>query len=790
MPTPHDMDDNGASRSALADLQRQIDEARQRLELTLEAASAAGSWDWDIVRQTLTADARFASLTGQDPLALVSGVPTSFFFNNVHPEDVRRIRIGVAGILAGAEVFSKDYRLVGADGTIRWVHAQGRTVLNAQDQPIRFEGTLVDVTDRKRTEEQLRVAQTAGQVGTFEHTAGFGTVSVSRQFCRLLGLHPTTVLPVRTVNLLVHPDDRPIIEYGEAASLHPERNIEFRIKRADDGQTRWLTRRGEYVRDAEPDGLRYIGVLYDITESKQIEERLRLANETLSESVRERTRERNQVWQNSRDLLTVVGLDGIIRDTNPAWGAILGYERASLVGRSFVNLAAAEACADAGRLIDFDREHPPTATELALTAADGTLRWLSWDAAAEGELIYLYGHDITAERRQAEALRETEALLRQSQKMEAVGQLTGGIAHDFNNMLTGVIGSLDIMKRRIANQRYDDLDRFMSAAIISAQRAAALTHRLLAFSRRQSLDRKPTDVVPLVESMRDLLNRTLGEQITLHTVLPEDSWQAITDANQLESAVLNLVINARDAMPAGGQLTIAISNVTLGEHESRGADGASPGDYVKVSVIDTGEGMSREIIDKAFDPFFTTKPIGQGTGLGLSMIYGFARQSGGHVRLDSTVGQGTTVSLYLPRNHQQVTAEAQPELPMTPLGSGETVLIVEDDTSVRLLVVDVLQELGYRAIEAGDSSQAIPLLQSDARIDLLISDVGLPGLNGRQLAEIARQTRPHLRILFVTGYAASAAVRSDFLAPGMDMMTKPFDMDDLANKIRTMLAPA
>ncbi len=782
------MDETGSSRSELIELQQQIKEARQRLDLTLEAAGAAGSWDWDIARQRLTADARFAGLTGQDPVALANGVPTSQFFAGIHPEDVRRIRIAVAGILAGAEVFSKDYRLLKDDGGVRWIHAEGRTVLDELDQPVRFHGTLVDVTDRKRTEEQLRVAQTAGQVGTFEHTDGFGTVAVSRQFCRLLGLHPTNVLPVRTINLLVHAEDRPIIDPKLPAEPQPEQNIEFRITRADDGETRWLARRGEYLADIDAGGLRYIGVIYDITGSKRIEERLRLANETLSESVRERTRERNQVWQNSRDLLAVVGVDGIIRDANPAWDAILGYEQTKLIGRPFFDIAAEQEIDAARRLIGFDPDRPPTATDLGLTAADGSLHWFSWDAAAEGDVIYLYGHNITAERKQAEILRETEALLRQSQKMEAVGQLTGGIAHDFNNMLTGVIGSLDVMKRRIANQRYDDLDRFMDAAITSAQRAASLIHRLLAFSRRQSLDRKATDVVPLIESMRDLLTRTLGEQITLETVLPSDSWQAITDANQLESAVLNLAINARDAMPEGGLLTIELSNVSLTERDIRRTDGGTAGDYVKISVIDTGEGMTPEVRDKAFDPFFTTKPIGQGTGLGLSMIYGFARQSGGHVDLASLPDRGTTVSLYLPRNDQASVSAQVTSVAPTPMGSGETVLIVEDDVPVRLLVVDVLQELGYVAIEAGDSRDALPILQSGERIDLLISDVGLPGINGRQLAEIARQTRPHLRVLFITGYAAMAASRSDFLEPGMDMITKPFAMDDLATKIRGMLS--
>jgi PAS domain S-box-containing protein len=782
------MNETASSRSELTELERQVGEAKRRLELTLEAASAVGCWHWDIVNQRLTADARFAALTGQDPLELADGVPTSRFFAGIHPEDLPRIRIAVAGMLSGAAVFSKDYRFLREDGGTRWIHADGRTLLDEQDQPIEFFGTLVDVTDRKRTEDQLRVAQTAGQVGTFEHADGDGTVSVSPQFCRLLGLHPTSVLPVRTINLLVHPADRPIIDPKPPSEPQPGRNVEFRIARADTGETRWLARRGEYLRDMDATGLRYIGVIYDITESKRIEERLLLANESLSESVRERTRERNQVWQNSRDLLTIIDLNGIIRDANPAWTSILGRLPTELVGRSFAEMAK-EADRDRARQVcSLQPGEQRDSIEFEIIAEDGSPRWFSWGATAEGDLIYAYGRHITDERRQAEILRNTEDLLRQSQKMEAVGQLTGGIAHDFNNMLTGVIGSLDLMKRRIADKSYDDLNRFMNVAISSAERAAALTHRLLAFSRRQSLDRKPIDVVKLIESMRDLLSRTLGEQIQLTTSLPDDAWQAIADANQLESAVLNLIINARDAMPDGGQLQIAVANASITEQDVSGHVEWAAGDYVVVSVTDNGEGMSPAIVEKAIDPFFTTKPIGQGTGLGLSMIYGFARQSGGHLKLASVLGEGTCVSLYLPRNTGLSSVTQPAALIATPLGSGETVLIVEDDASVRLVVVTVLEELGYLAIEAADGAQALPVLQSGARVDLLITDVGLPGINGRHLAEVARQTRPDLPILFLTGYAAMAASRADFLGHGMAMMTKPFALEALATKIQSMLA--
>ncbi len=345
---------------------------------------------------------------------------------------------------------------------------------------------------------------------------------------------------------------------------------------------------------------------------------------------------------------------------------------------------------------------------------------------------------------------KTEAALRQSQKMEAVGQLTGGIAHDFNNMLTGIIGAIELMKRRIASNRYDDLDRFLEAASTSAQRAAALTSRLLAFSRRQLLDSKPTDINALVRSLSDLLHRAVDENISVAIETQDGIPPALVDANQLESAILNLVINARDAMPQGGKLTVETSVVDLDAMYCEAHPGVAPGRYVVVAVSDTGVGMTPDLIEKAFDPFFTTKPLGQGTGLGLSMVYGFARQSNGQARIHSTPGQGTSVKLFLPAAKQEAIQPAD-HIQSSPQGAGQAILLVEDDPSVRLLIGEVLSELGYRAIEASDASAAIRVLESRQAMDMMISDVGLPGINGRQLAEVAREYHPNLPILLSRG---------------------------------------
>lgn len=771
----------------LARLKSDIRDAEHRLHLTLDAAGATGGWEWDIPGKILTGDARFATLTSQDPVELARGVPTSRFFASIAADDQKRIRLAVAGILAGAEIFSKDYRLIKGDGTTRWVHAKGRAIFSSDDEPLKFVGDLVDVTEQKRVQEQLRIAQSAGAIGTFEHAQGFGTVTVSDQFCRLLGLHPTRILPVATVNQLVHPDDRPIIEPILPDQPKPDSNIEFRITRADTGEHRWLARRGEYVRDLSGPGLRYIGVAYDITSSKLNEERLKRLNEGLSESVKERTRDRDRIWQNSRDMLAVTDNRGRIFDANPAWAAILGEENSDIVGKLVSELAwVDDADLVAAGYAKAFREGD-AAFESRMEHVDGTPRWVSWTASREGETIYLYGRHITVEKEQEAALREAEAQLRQSQKMEAVGQLTGGIAHDFNNMLTGIMGALDIIKRRLASGKLDDVERFMEAATVSAQRAAGLTHRLLAFSRRQPLDRKPTDVRQLVLGMRDLLDRSLGEQIRLLVQPSPDCWAATTDANQLENALLNLAINARDAMPDGGQLSIETHNVGMVAGEVPGLNVQGKHDFVAISVRDTGVGMSTDVLEKAFEPFFTTKPIGQGTGLGLSMVYGFAQQSGGAVDIKSRPGQGTAITLYLPRSLEERDDHIR-QISLVPQGAGESVLVVEDDPSVRLLVVEVLQDLGYSAIEAVDADGAIAKIRQNIHFDLMISDVGLPGMNGRQLAEVARGLLPGLKVLFITGYAANAVNRSAFLADGMEMISKPFDLEQLARKIRGMLA--
>jgi PAS domain S-box-containing protein len=681
-------------------------------------------------------------------------------------------------------------------------------------QPLRDEAGQVvgmfvngaDITARLRAEQQAhdidvgrQIAMQAAHLGRWDHRPQEHKRYFDARAREILGFGPADAIDLIASLEVIHPDDRQRMEHAARDALDPDRAgpyvEEFRLAKPDPAGERWVSVNGRsYFVNGKC--VRFSGVMADISERKRAEAQLKATerllrdlNASLAERVAERTRQRDRIWTLSQELLAEMGVDGSLHAVNPAWTEVLGHAEAGLLTRPLSDLLHAEDHVAFAEILQRLKSGSPSERfELRLRTIDGAYRWVDWTANAEGEVFYAVGRDVTAEREAADALRQTEEALRQSQKMEAVGQLTGGIAHDFNNLLTGIMGSLDLMKRRIEAGRVGDMDRLMDAALGSAQRAAALTHRLLAFARRQSLDAMPIDANSLIGSMEELLHRTLGEQVQLHIELDPRAWQVLADANQLESAVLNLSINARDAMPEGGRLTISTANAVI-EASSPEASALKPGDYVRITVSDTGEGMSPDVAAKAFDPFFTTKPIGQGTGLGLSMVYGFARQSGGHVTLDSRPGDGSAIHLFLPRA-ETAEAPAEPEPLLSPArGEGETVLVVEDDPAVRLLVLEVLSELGYAGLEAVDSESALQILASRDRIDLLISDVGLPnGLNGRQLAEVAREQRPNLPVLFVTGYAERATERREFLGPGMQMITKPFAMEALAAKVKEIIA--
>lgn len=613
-------------------------------------------------------------------------------------------------------------------------------------------------------------------------------------YAEILGnKHPAALgCPFEVIWSEIWPDINPLIQRAMAGEATFSADLPLHMMRRGQYEDTWFTFSYSPIRDEDGRVAGMFCCCMETTAGVQSQADLADLNLDLERQVAERSRERDRLWRNTQDIQVIINGAGVFQAVNPAFTAILGWTLEDVNGRSVFDFVLPEDEALTNRALELARVENLPVVENRYRHKDGGFRWISWVAAPEAELIYASGRHITAEKEQAETLSRTEEALRQAQKMEAVGQLTGGLAHDFNNLLAGISGSLELMQTRIQQGRLTDVDRYMTAAQGAAKRAAALTHRLLAFSRRQTLDPKPTNVNRLAAGMQELIQRTVGPNIQVEVVGASGLWPALVDPSQLENALLNLCINARDALPDGGRITIETANKWLDEQAAI-KQAIPEGQYLSLCVTDTGVGMSPEVIARAFEPFFTTKPIGEGTGLGLSMIYGFAQQSGGQVRIYSEVGQGTTVCIYLPRHYGEVADDdvsmRASDLPRSE--QGETVLVVDDEPTVRMLVTDILEDLGYAAIEAGDSATGLKVLQSDVRIDLLVTDVGLPGgMNGRQMTDAARVHRPDLKVLFITGYAENAILGNGQLAPGMAVLTKPFAIDTMAARIRSMIEAA
>jgi PAS domain S-box-containing protein len=514
-------------------------------------------------------------------------------------------------------------------------------------------------------------------------------------------------------------------------------------------------------------------------ERRRAEKDLMALTASLEQQVAERTAERDRVWRNSRDLLVVVGADGVFRRVNPAWTEILGHDPSEVEGRSFLDFvwpedaartqAGLAEAADADDLTNFENRY---------RAMDGTPRWISWHTSVEGDLVYAYGRDITAEKAQAEALRQAEEALRQSQKLEAMGQLTGGVAHDFNNLLTPIVGGLDMLQRRGLGGPREQ--RLIDGALQSAERAKTLVQRLLAFSRRQPLQAAAVDVAGLVRGMSELVASTTGPQIRVAVEVADDLPAAAADPNQLEMAILNLSVNARDAMPDGG--TLRISAVAR-QAEPRNRLSLKPGAYVCLSVADTGIGMDEATLARAVEPFFSTKGVGKGTGLGLSMAHGLAAQLGGVLNLSSRPGLGTNVELWLPVSEAPPESAERPAAPATPAGDLGAALLVDDEELARSSTADMLKELGYKVVEARSGEQALALLHDGLEPTVLVTDHLMPGLSGVDLAREAQTLRPQMRVLVISGFAEKEGI-----APDLPRLAKPFRQAELAAMLAEMAA--
>lgn len=535
-------------------------------------------------------------------------------------------------------------------------------------------------------------------------------------------------------------------------------------------------------------------------ERKLAEEAVIKLNETLEAEVEARTRERDRIWRLGRDLFAVMDGDGRLLAVNPAWWRVLAYDEADLISRPFESLSHPDDVPAVRAMLEVLRGGQPVERfEGRLHLKDDGWRWIAWTVTPEDRIFYAVGRDITTEKQaQAELAlansslkaeiserERVEATLRQMQRLEAIGQLTSGVAHDFNNLLSVVLGSVGFLERKTASQIDEKSRQRLGNIRLAAERGAKLTAQLLAFSRRQRLEPKAVNLNDTVASMRDLLQSTIGGSVRLETVLNPDLWPALVDPTQIEMIILNLAINARDAMGVGGGLTVETANVTL-RHPQKPEEPAA-GEYVALIVSDTGSGMTPEVLAKAFEPFFTTKGPGRGSGLGLAQVYGFAKQSGGGVGIDTAVGKGTSIKVYLPRA-AAITADIGDEQPAAPDHAvhGQTILIVDDDVAVREVTASLLTELGYQVIEAGSGKAGLDLLGKIA-VDLLLADYAMPDMNGVETAAAAKELQPDLPVLFLTGYADLAALE------GMGeegVLQKPFQDNELGQKVAALLSRA
>ncbi|MGI4796206.1 MAG: PAS domain-containing protein [Janthinobacterium lividum] len=668
------------------------------------------------------------------------------------------------------------------------------------------------------------------------------TVFVNDAFCRMTGYAREEILGTNCRFLQgAGTDPEAVDKIRQAVKAVESLNIDIRNHRKD-GSTFWNRLLLAPVRDATGQLAYFFASQVDVTLEREhltdlethnaallaeLTDRLRQQEEdaaTLRQAVAAEKRVKDELLvkaaefealaENVRHLAWMADADGHIHWYNKRWYSYTGTTLESMQGWGWREVHhpdhVARVLRDVGErwkkgeswqdiflLRSAEGEYRPflTHAEPIFDRTGKLVRWFGTNTDitpqqdAEQQLRLL--NQTLAERVEEEVAKrfKTEELLRQAQKMEAVGQLTGGLAHDFNNLLTGITGSLELLQTRVQQGRTAELGRYVVAAVDAATRAAALTHRLLAFSRRQTLEPKATNIDQLAIGMADLIRRTIGPSIELDFVSADETWLTLIDPSQLENSLLNLCINARDAMPDGGRLTVETHNLRLDAQAGAMRD-LPPGEYLSLAVTDNGAGMPPEVAARAFDPFYTTKPLGQGTGLGLSMIYGFTKQSGGQARIHTAEGHGTTVCLYLPRyvSEAEASQSALPVMEVLEPVFGRTVLLVDDEATIRMLAADVLEDLGYRVLQSDCGSSGLDALNTAGHLDLLLTDVGLPGgINGRQLADAARVARPGLKVLFITGYAESAVLSHGHLDPGMHLLTKPFTMNALASRVSELL---
>jgi PAS domain S-box-containing protein len=766
-----------------------LKDAEARLRRAQEAGGV-GLFSLNLETEVLTPTREFCKIYGIEE---TNFLPITVIQDLVLEED-REIASNSETREKGTSPLNVEYRIRRADnGQKRVIARRAEFELDEHGRPVRFVGVVQDVTERRKAQRELR-----------ESEARF------RALAQAIPNHVWTATPNGKLDWfndrvyqysgglegeldgdgwvsLVHSDDVPTTaeKWKQALATGKTYQTEFRL-RDKLGAYRWHIVRAVPIRSDDGRILRWIGTNTEVEELRKTREQLQALNHTLEQRVAERTADRDRMWRLSTDIMLVAKFDATITAVNPAWTTVFGWSEDELLGRSFMDLVHPEdRVATIDEMGKLGRGAKTFSFENRYRHKGGSYSIIAWTAVPDETLIHGVGRDVTEERQAAAALRRTELALQQAQKMEAIGNLTGGVAHDFNNLLQVIGGNLQLLSKDVLGN--EKAERRIANALTGVNRGSQLASQLLAFGRRQALDPKVINIGRLVRGMDEMLRRTIGEGVEIETIVSGGLWNCLIDPMQIENAILNLAINARDAMDGYGKLTIEVGNAYIDDIYARQQEDVQPGQYVVLSVTDTGSGMSPEIMTKVFEPFFSTKPEGKGTGLGLSMVYGFVKQTGGHVKIYSELGHGTTMKMYLPRSvHQEDLEVERFDSPVE--GGQETVLVAEDDAGVRATVIEILQELGYRVLKAPDAAAALTIIDSGIFVDLLFTDVVMPGpLKSVDLARKAKERIPDIGVLFTSGYTENSIVHDGRLDRGVQLLSKPYTREQLARKIRHVL---
>jgi|WetSurMetagenome_2_1015567.scaffolds.fasta_scaffold06344_3 two-component system, cell cycle sensor histidine kinase and response regulator CckA len=759
-----------------------LQENMERLDLALKSANM-GVWHVDIPNDKLYFSEQSFNLLGIDPKTFTG--THKEFLQAIHPDDRERMKAAIGRILQGNILYTSEYRVIWPDGSIHYITGRGKVIRDDAGNPVKLHGIHWDMTERKRaeqalaeSEERLKLTLNAAHIVAWEINVDgshYETGPVYELFGKPAGFyHPG----VSDLFESIHPEDRQRMKtlVQEALRGEKEYQVEYRVPQSD-GTVGWIEAVGTLQRDARGTPTRILGIARNITEHKRMDEALRQSEERFKRLV-----------QNSNDIITLMDEKGFQTSISGPLERVTGYKPEELTGKNAFELIHPDDVENAKKIFTEALRQPEAVRTFEYRHRHKNGKWISMEAVGSNLLYDPVVKAIVVNSRNISERNRLQEQLQQAMKMEAIGRLAGGIAHDFNNILTVISGNIELARMDI--NLSDAMTRCLDQMMKASDSAASLTRQLLAFSRRQLIEPKVLNLNDLIRNVRQMLARLIGENIELKIMLFKDIGSVRVDPGQFEQVLVNLAVNGRDAMPDGGKLVIETSNITLDESYCSIHQQAQPGNFVMLCVSDTGHGMSAEVKEHIFEPFFTTKTMGHGTGLGLATIFGVVRQAGGSIEVYSEADMGTTFKIFLPLIEKQAVKLVKEKLSLDKLKGDETILLVEDEESVRHIARKILNDLGYMTIEACNGEEALILAEKhDGPIHLLMTDIVMPGMNGRELSEKITILYPEIKVLFTSGYTEDVIVHHGVVEAQLNFIGKPYSLQALAAKIREALGP-